>query len=137
MRFTIREYRDYNEEEILRLYESVGWIAYTRSPDVLRCGFEKSLLTLGAYDGDELLGIVRVVGDGETVVFVQDLLVFPEYQRKGIGSGLLGEVLSRYGNVRQIELVTDDTEKTKSFYKSLGFSEMSEIGCVGFMRLGK
>ena len=137
MKFTIREYRDYNEEEILRLYESVGWIAYTRSPDVLRRGFEKSLLTLGAYDGDKLLGIVRVVGDGETVVFVQDLLVFPEDQRKGIGSGLLGEVLSRYSSVRQIELVTDDTEKTKSFYKSLGFSEMSEIGCVGFMRLGK
>ena len=137
MEFTIREYRNYKEEEILRLYESVGWIAYTRSPDVLRRGFEKSLLTLGAYDGDELLGIVRVVGDGETVVFIQDLLVFPEYQRKGIGSGLLGEVLSRYGNVRQIELATDDDEKTKSFYKSLGFSEMSEIGCVGFMRLGK
>ena len=80
----IREYKIFNEAEILRLYRSVGWTAYTDHLEVLQKGFEKSMLTLAAYEGDQLLGIIRAVGDGHTIVFVQDILVFPEYQRKGI-----------------------------------------------------
>ena len=130
----IREYKTYNEEEILRLYTAVSWTAYTQDPSALRRGYEHSLLVLGAYEGDELLGIIRAVGDGATVVFVQDILVYPEQQRKGVGSALLQAVLDRYAAVRQIELVTDNTEKTVAFYKSMGFSELSELGCRGFMK---
>lgn len=131
----IREYKSYNESEILRLYASVGWTSYTDDPDVLRKGFENSMLTLAAYDGEELLGLIRAVGDGCTIVFVQDILVFPEHQRKGVGTALLQAVLDRYSHVRQIELATDNTPKTTAFYKSMGFREMSEIGCCGFMKL--
>lgn len=92
------------------------------------------MLTLTAYEGDKLMGILRAVGDGYTVVFVQDILVFPEHQRKGVGSALLQAVLDRYSHVRQIELATDNTEKTVAFYKSMGFREMSEIGCCAFMK---
>ena len=130
----IREYKTYNEEEILRLYTAVGWTAYTQDPSALRRGYEHSLLVLGAYEGEELLGIIRAVGDGATIVFVQDILVYPEQQRKGVGSALLQAVLDRYSAVRQIELVTDNTEKTVAFYKSMGFSELSELGCRGFMK---
>ena len=93
------------------------------------------MLTLAAYEGDQLLGIIRTVGDGHTIVFVQDILVFPEHQRKGIGTALLQAILDRYSHVRQIELATDNTPKTITFYKSMGFREMFEIGCCGFMRV--
>ena len=131
----IREYKTYNEPEIFRLYASVGWTAYTDQPEVLRKGFENSMLTLAAYEGDLLLGIIRAVGDGHTIVFVQDILVFPEHQRKGIGSALLQAILDRYSHVRQIVLATDNTPKTIAFYKSMGFCELSKIGCCGFMRI--
>ena len=131
----IREYKTYNETEILALYASVGWTAYTEHPDVLRKGFENSMLTLAAYDGEKLMGVIRIVGDGHTIVFVQDILVFPEHQRKGVGSALLQAILGRYSHVRQIELATDNTEKTVAFYRSMGFKEMSEIGCCGFMKV--
>ena len=130
----IREYKTYNEPEILRLYASVGWTAYTDHQDVLRKGFENSMLTLAAYEGNQLLGIIRAVGDGHTIVFVQDILVFPEHQRKGIGSALLQAILNRYSHVRQIVLATDNTPKTIAFYKSMCFLELSEIGCCGFMK---
>ena len=130
----IKEYPVYREEEILRLYSAVGWSAYTDDPEALRKGFEQSLLVLAAYEDDELTGIIRVVGDGATIVFVQDILVFPEYQRKGIGTALLKEILDRYGHVRQIELATDSTPKTIAFYESIGFKKMSDMGCEGFMR---
>lgn len=131
----IKEYKTYNETEIISLYTSVGWTAYTDHPDVLRQGFENSMLTLAAYEGDQLLGIIRTVGDGATIVFIQDILVFPEHQRKGIGSALLQAILDRYSHVRQIELATDNTPKTIAFYKSMGFCEMPEIGCCGFMKV--
>ena len=130
----IKEYTDYKEEEILRLYSEVGWTAYTKNMLALRQGFKNSLLTLAAYENDELLGIIRVVGDGFTIVFVQDILVFPNKQRQGIGTALLKAVLERFSNVRQIELATDNTPKTLAFYISLGFSEFSEMNCCGFMR---
>ena len=89
------------------------------------------------HEGKDLLGIVRTVGDGATIVFVQDILVFPERQRRGVGTALLKAVLERYSDVRQIELVTDDTPETAAFYRSLGFLELSEKGCCGFMKSGK
>lgn len=131
----IRAYTKYNEAEILDLYASVGWTAYTDDPVVLRSGFANSLLTLAAYEDAALLGLVRVVGDRHTIVFVQDLLVRPPFQRRGIGSALLRAVLDRYADVRQIELVTDDVPETTAFYRSMGFRELSELGCRGFMKI--
>ena len=131
----IRKYAHYNENEILELYSSVGWTAYTDHPDSLRRGFENSLVILGVYTENDLVGILRAVGDGETIVFIQDILVHPDYQRRGLGTSLLKEALSRYSHVRQIQLATDNTEKTKAFYRSCGFRELSEIGCCGFMNV--
>ena len=130
----IEEYRTYCGAEIVALYHSVGWTAYTDEPETLEKGFANSLLTLAAYEGDSLLGIVRTVGDGETVVLVQDILVRPEQQRKGIGTALLQAVLDAYPRVRQIQLVTDRTEKTTMFYRSMGFQTLEELGCCGFMK---
>lgn len=131
----IKEYLSYDEEEILALYESVGWTAYTENPAALRLGFSHSLLTLAAYEGDRLLGLIRTVGDGHTIVFIQDILVHPTAQRKGIGTALVKAVLDRFPLVRQVELTTDNTAKTLAFYRSLGFSPMEELGLSGLMLL--
>lgn len=131
----IRAYTEYNEAEILDLYASVGWTAYTDDPAALRNGFANSLLTLAAYEEATLAGLIRAVGDGHTVVFVQDILVRPQFQRRGIGSALHRAVLNQYANVRQIELATDDTPKTTAFYHSMGFQELTELGCRGFMKI--
>lgn len=130
----IKEYTVYREDEILRLYNEVGWTAYTENMAALERGYRNSLLVLAAYENDELLGIVRAVGDGVTIVFVQDILVFPARQRQGVGTALLQAVLDRFSDVRQIMLATDNTPKTVAFYKSMGFTELSEIGSCSFMR---
>jgi len=48
--------------------------------------------------------IIRAVGDGRTIVFVQDIIVMPEYQRKGIGTKLLKAVMEKYKDVYQMKL---------------------------------
>ncbi len=131
----IREYKNYNEPEILNLYTSVGWTAYTDDPASLKAGFQNSLLILAAYEGNQLLGLIRTVGDGQTIVYIQDILVLPEYQRKGIGSALMKAVMERFQAVRQIVLATDNTPKTIAFYESQGFRQMTKIGCCGFMKV--
>lgn len=131
---SIKPYTDYNEKEIIDLYSSVGWKAYTDSPKTLQLSFQNSIFVLGAYEKDKLVGLIRVVGDGHTVVLIQDILLYPEYQRKGIGTKLIQAVFEHFSSVRQIQLVTDNTPKTKAFYKSLGFKELSEFYCCGFMK---
>ena len=133
----IKPYSNYNEAEILPLYESVGWIFYCKHPDVVKEAYANSLCILAAYEEDRLVGLIRSVGDGHTILFIQDLLIFPEYQRRGIGTALMNALLEQYPHVYQIELATDNTEKTVAFYKSFGFHNLSDIGCCGFMKNGK
>ena len=131
----IREYSVFNADEIIRLYAAVGWTNYVRRPDMLEQAYRNSLCTLAAYEEGRLAGIVRAVGDGCSIIFIQDLLVLPEYRRRGIGTGLLNAVMDKYGAAYQIELLTDDTEKARSFYRSAGFRPADEIGCISFIRM--
>ncbi|WP_106460471.1 GNAT family N-acetyltransferase [Anaerococcus sp. Marseille-P3915] len=131
----IREYTDFKIDQIRDLYDAVGWTSYTDDMDVLIKGYENSLKILAAFEDEKLLGVIRAVGDGYTIIFIQDILVLPDYQRKGIGKALLDSMMDLYPNVRQIELTTDIAPETIGFYSSLGFEEFSELGCCGFMRL--
>lgn len=131
----IKEYKKFRLDEIINLYQSVGWTNYLERADILKQAYDESLCVLAAYDSDKLMGILRAVGDGQTIVFVQDIIVLPEYQRKGIGTKLLKAVMDKYKDVYQMELLTDNTEKTKAFYRSVGFSASDDIGCVAFIRV--
>ena len=130
----IQPYIRYEEGEILSLYASVGWSNYYKNPEMLRKAFANSLCILGAYEEDRLIGLIRAVGDGYSSVLIQDILVHPDFQHRGIGSALMQEMIRRYDHVYQIQLTTDNTEKTKAFYRSQGFRTMEELGCCGFMK---
>ena len=131
----IRKYDIFHLEEIINLYQSVGWTNYLERISVLEEAYANSLCVIGAYDNEKLVGIIRAVGDGQTIVFVQDIIVLPEYQRKGIGTKLLKAVMDKFHDVYQMELLTDNTVKTKAFYRSVGFTASDDIGCVAFIRM--
>lgn len=131
----LRELTEFDFREILPLYAAVGWTNYTDRPEMLRQAFRHSLLVLGAYEGDKLVGLLRAVGDGFSVVLLQDLMVLPDHQRRGIGTKLVWALMERYPEVYQMQLFTDDTPKTTAFYQSLGFTMDSDVGCHGFMKL--
>lgn len=124
-------------EQILDLYNSVGWTNYTQNLDMLKQALDASLYTLYAYEGEELLGLVRAVGDGFSSVFIQDLLVKPDHQRKGIGKALMEQVLTTYSHAYQIQLATKASEKNLAFYQSLGFQELTNRACTGMIYQSK
>ena len=46
-------------------------------------------LNITAYDGETLVGCLRILTDGYFFGTITEMLVLPEYQRQGIGSRLL------------------------------------------------
>ena len=110
--------------DLVALYSLVGWTNYTNNPAMLEEAVKASLWQYSVYDEKELVAYIRLVGDGHSVLLVQDLLVRPDHQRQGIGTKLLEEALRTFPNVYQRLLVTERSEKNLAFYQSLGFVEL-------------
>jgi GNAT superfamily N-acetyltransferase len=113
---------------VIDLYDSVGWNVYTNDSDTLVRALIGSSTVAVARDGNELVGLARVVSDGAYVAYLQDILVRPSAQRRGLGRRLVEAVLEPYANVRQKVLLTDDEAAQRTFYESLGFSETRDFG---------
>ena len=121
-------------EEIFPLYEAVGWTNYTSNPTMLKNALEHSLFLISARDEEgNLIAFLRAVGDGFSIVYIQDIIVLPEYQRQGIGTQLLRQTLEYFKEVYQMILTTDSELKTLAFYESNGFTALSKVGCTSFM----
>ena len=121
-------------DSVLELYDAVGWLAYTRDPTRLLQGLHDSLRVCTAYDRERLIGLARVVGDGATIIYLQDILVHPDYHRQGIGQALLDAVFEPFMEVRQHVLLTDTDDSQKAFYEATGFSDSMSLGVRSFVR---
>ena len=133
--YTIKPYTEDAGQSLEELYRSVGWTSYLRRPGLLREAYANSLKALAAFDGSRLVGMIRAVGDGASILYIQDLLVHPDYQRKGIGSRLMAEMLRCFPDVNQAVLLTDDRNETCCFYEAAGFQKVQKAGCCAFIRL--
>lgn len=133
-KITIKEDIRPNINEIMELYEDVGWSSYTNDKDNLKNAINNSLKVWTAWDEDRLVGLARVIGDNYTIIYIQDILVLTGYQNQGIGSKLLQLILEEYKSIRQIVLLTEDTEKTRSFYQKNGMVKTSDYNCISFMK---
>ena len=96
-------------EDVSHLYQAVGWTNYTHQPQMLEKALSHSLAIYLAHDGDSVVGLARLVGDGFSSFFAQDLIVLPSYQCQGIGRDLMKEALGDYKDAYQVQLVTEQT----------------------------
>lgn len=118
-------------EELVGLYAAVGWTSYTVDPDTLEAAIDGSTRVVTArYDGD-LLGLARVLSDGASIAYLQDVLVRPELQRDGVGRSLVQAAMEPFEHVRQKVLLTDDEPGQRRFYESLGYAEIRDHGDGG------
>ena len=86
---TYKEMKAISPSDLNDLYNSVQWFAYTRDLNDLEQAIRQSLCVITAWDHQKLVGLVRVVGDGLTILYIQDLLVHPNYQHQKIGTTLI------------------------------------------------
>jgi GNAT superfamily N-acetyltransferase len=115
-------------EELLSLYGSVGWTAYTSDPDLLEAAVAGSSYVVTARAGGELVGLARAVSDDASICFLADLLIRADWQRRGLGRRLAAAVLDRFGHVRRHILLADADPALGAFYRALGFEEISSRG---------
>ena len=130
---TIKKQEIVKLEDVLHLYQAVGWTNYTHQSEMLEQALSHSLAIYVALDGDAVVGLIRLVGDGFSSVLLQDLIVLPIYQRQGIGSALMKEALEDFKEAYQVQLATEQTEKNVGFYRSMGFETLSTYDCTGMI----
>jgi len=130
-----RTTKNIEKEKLLALYSDAGWSAYTSRPDLIKKAVGNSLYILTAWEGEKLIGMLRAVGDGLTIIYIQDLILLKKYKRKGIGSLMLKKILEKYSNVRQIVLLTDSDKELITFYERSGFKRTDRSGLCSFIRI--
>ena len=67
----------------------------------------------------------RVLSDGVSDAYIQDLVVLPEYRKKGIGKKLITDLIQycKSKNISWIALISEPNQE--EFYKKIGFKEMA------------
>ena len=113
--------------ELIELYDAVEWTAYTRDPDALAAGVAGSAHVVTARVGGRLVGLARVVSDGHTIAYLQDVLVDPAHHRRSIGTELLNRAFAPFACAREHVLLTDAEPGQRAFYESAGFTETRDL----------
>ena len=121
-------------DALFELYTAVGWSAYTKDIQQLALGIQQSLKVITVWDEQQLIGLIRSVGDGETILYIQDLLVHPDYQNMGIGTQLIEKMVQAYPKVRQKVLLTENEQQTRRFYEKCQFQSVATQEMICFYR---
>jgi len=103
------------------LRESVGW---NRMEKEYGNPAMNSFYHIAVYDDEKLIGYVDCVSNGVTDAYIQDLIVHPDYQGKGLGSDLMWKMIS-YLKEKPVPFISVLYEESlKSFYEKFGFYTM-------------
>ncbi len=72
----------------LRIVSGMGEKNLSRAGTALR----GSLFTASLYDGEALVAFGRVAGDGGITFVVSDVMVHPDYRRRGLGDRIMSAI---------------------------------------------
>ncbi len=113
--------------EYFALFESTGWNQeYGMTSEELQRAVRASWCLVAAYDGGRVIGTGRVISDGVFHALIVDVIVRPEYQRRGIGSVIMQRLLERCRAARLRDVQLFCARGKTSFYQKLGFVSRAE-----------
>lgn len=132
--------RDVAPEQLVDLYASVGWAAYTYEPQQLHEAVRASTYVVTAWADGELVGLARGLSDDVSIFYLQDILVRPSHQQRGVGTRLLRDCIERFDHVRQKVLLTDGDPAQDALYRGLGYvptEEFEEAPLTAYVRIDR
>lgn len=115
----------YNEtvsaKDLSDLREAVGW---NRMEDEYSNPLMTSYYHIAVYEDGKLVGYIDSVSNGVTDAYIQDLMVHPDYQGKGLGTELMNQMIAYLKENRIYIISVVFEESLKPFYDRFGFSSM-------------
>lgn len=117
--YIINSHEKIEEAQLFSLFDSVGWES---ANDVhrLQIAFQNSSHVVTAWDGQNLVGIIRSMDDNTWSATIDCLVVHKDYQSEGVGSSLLSKLLDQLQHITYISVSPNDSI-CNSFYQKKGF----------------
>jgi len=123
MNIIYKNTHNFSKKELEELFLSVEWSS-GQFPEKLVTAMKNYDSVYSAWDGDELVGLISAMDDGIMNVYINYLLVKPEYQLKGIGKNLVEKVKQHYRDYDRITVVT--LYKKSKFYEYCEFEKRED-----------
>lgn len=108
--------------EYLTLREAVGWGRLDEH--LAEQGLAGALFTVCALHDGNVIGCARVIGDGGLYFYLQDVIVLPRFQGRGLGKRLM-EPIMRYLDQHALPgsfVGLMAAEGVTDFYRQFGFA---------------
>ncbi len=122
-------------KDFIRLKVATGF--RDRPIEQVEKALESNLFDVIAVCNDEVIGMGRLVGDGVMYWYLQEIIVLPEFQGKGIGTRIVDRLLEYIkdnttpGTFVSIGLTAATGKDT--FYEKFGFSK--SLGMTKYLEL--
>ena len=94
-------------DEFNSLSDSVGWGCTDR--EIVEKALKNTVYSICAYDNDKIIGFGRLIGDMAMFLYIQDVMVLPEYQRMQVGSNIMKFLVSKVDELKKIILASELT----------------------------
>jgi len=126
MNIEIKIVDDWPEDEIVNLYKTGGWWKDHYDKSGIKHLIKGSFVFAIVIDKKtgKTIGMGRVLSDGVSDAYIQDLVVLPAYRKKGIGKKLVKKLTDycKSKNIRWIALIAEPNQE--GFYENIGFKQM-------------
>ena len=106
---------------LANLREAVGWNRMEKEYGDPRF---RSDFHIAVYDDGRLIGYIDCVSNGVTDAYIQDLMVHPDHQGKGVGTELMNRMITRLKEQRIFMISVIYDEALKAFYERFGFRQL-------------
>lgn len=124
MAISYTEEKTFIQADIQELFLSVGWVS-GQYPSRLYKALMNSATVVTAWDGNQLVGLVRLLDDSEMVAYMHYVLVRPDYQGQGIAGRMIEMVKEKYKDYLYIEIMPEES-RNAAFYERHGFQVMAD-----------
>ena len=112
--------KDFNE-----LYDAVGWGHY--SEEIVKKSLKNTFYSVSVYDDAKIIGYGRIIGDAICFLYIQDIMVIPDYQNQKIGTTILKKLLEK---VKEIQKMSQDFLSTLQNCREITFKNFKEYSKV-------
>lgn len=117
-------------DEFNSLSDSVGWGCTDR--EIVEKALKNTVYSICAYDNDKIIGFGRLICDMAMFLYIQDVMVLPEYQRMQVGSNIMKFLVSKVDELKKdnpdIRTYLGASKGKDAFYKKFGFVTREEAG---------